>query len=160
MAEETTQPKLIPKGAVPRGPLPNDRTAIVDDSANDQIKSAKSTAEQLRVTRESLNRQVTENQNLRARVKDLERLNSGAVQLQKELEEARAALNSLSDDESDEKISRRSRRFHLFAMMLQGAASKGELFGNQINEVAMKKVVRHYAGVAQVAEQQALEKGF
>lgn len=108
---------------------------------------------------------ATENQKLQAKLKELES-KLGQIQNQAKLIESlreenakqKLTIDSLSDD-AGLKSERNERRFQLFAYLLSGAAAN-HLYGKDIDKVKLENAIRHFAGVAAVAEAHAIQRGF
>lgn len=107
---------------------------------------------------------VKENQQLRTVVEELKakvatlQPAADSIDWQGRAKKAEGLLELVEDREW--MAIRESRKFELFASMLRGAAAAGQLFGNSVKALELKKALEHYAAVAEVAEAEAIKRGY
>lgn len=148
------QPGMKQPIAGPESPKP--KTVIVNDNETQKAMAAT----------------VKENQQLRAaNVSLTQKLNETAKQL--------AAASSVPADEQDWKARAQkaeqmmeafedkdftaiieNRKMAIFKAVLQGAASNGQLFGKGVGKDQLDQALRHFVGVAVLAERKARNAGF
>lgn len=162
MADENT-PKLIPKGALSENEEAKahltQTATIVNDSSNEENKAAKAAVHQNKELRQKLQELTARYQGVVKDNGELKKLAENSINLKKEKDDAVKALEAFTE-QGEGAVNRQSRKFSLLAAILTGLASKGELFGNTIQKANLEKALDHAVGVADLAEDKALKKGF
>lgn len=162
MPDENT-PKLIPKGALTENQAAQEHlgksSVIVNDSASEEVKAAKAAVAQNRDYRAKMEELTKRYQQVVKENGELKKLAENAVNLQNERNDAVKALETFTA-QGEGAINRQERKFSLLGAILTGLASNGQIFGNSVQKDNLTKVLTHAVGVADVAEDMALKKGF
>lgn len=139
---------LIPKGALPK-------TEPITSPVNEKQQVSPEVAAGRAAVKENqqLRAVVTEQ---KAKIAELEPMSKRSEEWMLRARKSEELLELIED--KDWKALRASRKFQLLCHLLQGASQRGDLFGPQKDKV--DQAIKHYIGIAEVTERDALLRGF